>query len=350
MPIAIELTDAGYKLRKRYAEPLLPAERALSFPESAGDFFSTGVTTTDEFASVLDGDPVLLTFDDFTINAGHLVRPSNRCRGLYIHIRGNLTVNGRLSMTARGANVPGKFVGIDHENKIVYFHSSDIFTPEGIPFIGPAGGLITAYPASGSRVNGNAGVNGACGGGGSGARYIGGGGSGNAGRGNAGTSFSGGAGGGGLNRYGNSGNAQDGAINGGKGGNGVASDTDGGRYGRTAGGGAGNPGGTHGKILSSGTGGTAGGTGTGGLMILFVDGDILIGSAGTIESNGIAGGNGSGGTYKVGGGGSGGGAIHIFHKGMINDISKIVTNGGNGGTGNIVGGKGGNGTVNIVQV
>ena len=352
MPLTIEMLEAAPILKEDYNVHLIEgAEATFEFPATLGDFTTTGVVTTDEPTSVIDGDPVVRTYTNMTIQSGHIFRPSNRCKGLFLYILGNLVVNGQLTMTARGANVPGKYVGMDYNNNTIYFNNTDIFSEHDIPVIAPAGGGITAYPAHSSRVNGNPGINGACGGGGSGGKWTSGGGSGNAGRGQAGTSFSGGAGGGALNVYARANNAQDGAINGGKGGNGLANDTDSGTYGRTAGGGAGNPGGTHGKYLSSGTGGSSGGNGTGGLIILFVKGTITIGPSGIISADGVAGGNATAGSQRIGGGGSGGGAIHIFHKGTYTKFGTIRADGGAGGTGYATpGGNGGNGTINIVQI
>lgn len=357
MPLLIELREAGTKLRQKYSTPLLPAEQIFSFPTSTGDFVSTGVTSTDEFASVLDGDPVVRTFDNFTINTGHIVRPSNRCKGLFICVKGDLIVNGRLSMSSRGASAPGKYVGIDPLIRTVYFDTVDKFTEhDNIFCIHPDGGIGGArVSATSSGINvhryttgnsGAAGTNGACGGGGSGGAYASHGGTVQSGAGAAGTSFSGGAGGGGCGNDQSSVSGYAGTINGGPGGAGRIARFSGATTPRGVGGGAGNPGGV--RASTNGGSAEAGQTGTGGLMILFVLGDIVIGPNGAIESNGANGGYG----ISMGGGGSGAGAIHIFHRGTLNDITKILVNGGLGGscTAGYFGGKGGDGTVNIVQV
>jgi hypothetical protein len=334
MPICVLLEEAATKLKNVYQWG--PPEKTIVFPDSAGNFVSTGVVATDEFVSVLDGDPVVKCFDNMTINAGHIVRPTNRCKGMFIRVLGNLIVNGQLTMTARGAKGPGKFVGIAHQDEIIYFNPTDIY-PKNPRFtvIDRLGGARRTSPNS----PGSPGVNGACGGGGCGSVETAYGAS--RGLGGEGTSFSGGPGGGGSPRAA----AGDGAIEGGAGGAGV------GWYSGTrwwsAGGGAGNPGGA-----GNGTGGTAGGNGTGGLIILFVHGNIIFGANGKIISGGTQGGAG----YDSGGG-SGGGAIHIFHKGSLGEPAKISCPGGAPGTPVATGGyngtpgfAGGAGSVNIVQI
>ena len=285
----------------------VPHDQEFAFPSSLGNFSSTGNTTHDQFTSILDGDPVVLTYNNFTINAGHTVTTTNRCKGLYLNILGDLTVNGTLSMTARGAKSAGKYIIIDKDNKRVYYNSSldPSFDYSPYEIIGAIGGL--AHTAR--NLNGNPGVNGACGGGGCG--HVGS--ASNCGFGGNGTSFSGGAGGGGKP-------SQSASLSGNGGANGGAGGAAATHGSYKVGGGAGNPGG------SKTNGGTNGQDGTGGLMILFVKGNITIGTNGSIQSNGSRGGNG----YAAGGG-SGAGAIHIFHRGSINDSSKITVTGGAGG-------------------
>ena len=60
---------------------------------------SDGALTTSgniSFGSVQDGDVVVKQFTNFTINAGHTVTTSNRCRGLVIYVNGDCTINGTL--------------------------------------------------------------------------------------------------------------------------------------------------------------------------------------------------------------------------------------------------------------
>ena len=313
MPLLIELPNAGPKLRNNFSNQGF-AESTFRKPDSLGDFNSNGFAINDQFPSTLDGDPVIRTFNNFTVNEGHIVTPINRCKGMYLFVNGDLTINGTLSMTARGANAPGKFIGIDPDREFIYFNEEDIFSQYKLPVIGKEGGL--------GRLGspGLDGTNGACGAGG------GGNGLGNAPTfGASGTSFSGGSGGGGAT------SSQWGIKVGYNpepdGGAGGASKYVGGVNPGYGGGGAGNPGGT---------GNQNGQNGTGGLMLLFVKGNIIFGPNGKIVSKGMNGGDGKPGiennTYNSGGGGaSGGGAIHLFSKSTDIDISKIDVSGGLGG-------------------
>jgi hypothetical protein len=354
MPISIELADAGSKLRKNYNKEVI-AGTEFKFPTPMEDFFSTGVTTTDEFESTVDGDPVVLSFKNMTINAGHIVRPTNRCKGMFIYVEGDLIVNGQLTMTARGAAGAGMFVGIDPEVG-VYINSEDTFTEHDLVVISPNGGnggsrrsigsgSETSYGADGYP--GYVGTNGACGGGGGGGVAHQNSGSSTSGSGSAGTSFSGGAGGGGAASAGVTITAENGALDGGAGGNARAATINTSTKRRACGGGAGNPGGAFQRAAPVEYLAQNGGTGAGGLIILVVKGNIILGTSGKISSDGVVGGAG----HNAGGGGSGGGAIHIFHKGTINDLTKITATGGNGGgsTGGSIpyarGGKGGNGFI-----
>jgi hypothetical protein len=318
--ITAQMTDDYY---------YFPVEQTFEFPSTAGDFVSTGVTANDEFISELDGDPVVRTYNNFTINEGHLVRPTNRCKGLYLNILGDCIINGTLSMSARGAHAVGKYVGIDYRQPTIYFNETNIFIDK-MPFILKDGGGA----GTSAGANGQIAQNGiSCGGGGAGANATGG-----SSAGSAGTSFSGGSGGGSRNRtsstYGTSYSVAQ--ANGGRGGlyfNG---------YGLTQtreGGGAGNPGGGAGYGP-----GSVGQSGTGGLLILIVHGNLTLGSAGRIVSDGANGGAGEG--SRSGGGSSGGGCIDIYHKGVIENNGTIRANGGVRVTG---GGAGGAGSIRITK-
>ena len=231
---------------------------------------------------------------NLTINSGVTLTPQARKRGMFMYVDGALTVNGTISMTARGAaNVAG--------DRILVL--ADSGTSYEIPAVGGAGGTTTSYV-------GGMGIEGGTGGGGSGSYY-------NAGA--AGTSYSGGSAGGG--RLGSAGSPY-----GGPGGNGTTSYAAGG-------GGAGNPGGI-----------PNGGTGTGGLLIIYAK-SIVVGSTGTIQSNGSNGG-GSGDRYV--GGGSGGGSVNIFYQNDFVNNGTVTASGGLGGSSQSVY-AGGAGTVRMIN-
>ncbi|MDD4409893.1 MAG: hypothetical protein PHW52_04570, partial [Candidatus Pacebacteria bacterium] len=224
---------------------------------------------------------------NLTINSGVTLTPQVRKRGMFLYVDDTLTLNGIISMTARGAaNVAGDRILI----------LTDGGTSYEIPAVGNSGG------------------NGQTGAGGAGAWY--------GGAGAAGTSYSGGSGGGG-----DRGGA--GAANGGAGGKGTGNGT----------GGAGNPGGSG---ISSGA------NGTGGLLIVYAK-TIIVSSTGSIKSSGSSGGS-AGGSQSNGGGGSGGGSINIFYQNTFTNSGSIAANGGSGGSAGRNGSSGGVGTVRSYQV
>ena len=231
--------------------------------------------------SVVDGDPVIFVVDgDYTVPAGTTLTPTNRCKGLYMFINGTLTINGTISMTARGANAEGKFVHVN-KRQILFFKDSlrSITFPDNSVYLNAA---TPTPPVIKNNSHGQANViNGqtirCSGSGGYGSsRYSG----------QAvglqycipgnGTSFSGGSGSGGVGIPTETGQRPNilnaGAPNGGAGGAGQHSNTGIPRY---ASGGAGNPGGTSSSY--------AGANGTGGLLIIIAKSII---NNGIIESNG----------------------------------------------------------------
>mgnify|MGYP000889103228 CR=1 FL=1 len=358
MPLMIERPDAAAPLAGYY-DDLIEAEQEFYIPAATENFVSTGILANDEFTSVLDGDPVIRSFKNMTINENHIVRPTNRCKGMFIYVEGDLVVNGTLSMTARGAKAEGKYVGIDPHTKEIHFANSNIYSEYPhvvvIPKQGGSGGISVVATTPGINTFkgtlGNGGENatvGACGGGGSGGAYSSHGGTVRSGAGSAGTSFSGGAGGGGCTNDQVSVTGYNGAVEGGAGGAGRILRFSGASTARGAGGGAGNPGGA-GAATNGGT-GLAGSTGSGGLMILFVKGNIVFGTEGKIESKGTPGGRGS----SASGGSSGGGTICIFHKGIVGNPEKISVAGGektaSGAGYNADGGSGGVGTLRLISM
>lgn len=341
-----------------------------------GNWFGDGsdgdvtISADTEVSNVQDGDMVVSNFGSLTIDAGAIYTLANRCRGWIIYCQGDCTINGVLSMTARGCHanpadsgatsetpvapgdgnaVPSVGVSIrrlasgetDTHNATDLFHGcgSDVVASElNQPVVEGNGRVVQIPRAGGSGGPGGQSTNGSSGG--TSANGTGGGGGGGsagqlAGSGSAGTCFSGGSGGGGAGGTGST----NGTAYGGQGGLGGDSGTP-----RASGGGAGNPGG-NGAL--SGVGNRAdykGDDGTGGLLILIVRGHLL--GSGKLESRGGQGG--PDGVLNIGGGGSGGGVIVIMHGG--DNTSTIATDvtGGDGGDGAYStgdGGKGGDGTV-----
>ena len=253
-------------------------------------------TSTNLGSDTADSRMLVVRYNgDVLIDAGATITPTTRKRGMFMYVDGALTVNGTISMTARGAaNVPG--------DRIL------ILTDSGTSY---------EIPAVGGAANGGVGINGATGGGAKGGGV--------GGDGTSGTSYSGGSGGGG----GCSGSASwvgfAAAMNGGPGGSGITGTC-------STGGGAGNPGGG---------GAVVGGAGTGGLLIIYAK-TVSISSTGSINANGVSGGV----VGTVTGGGSGGGSVNIFYQNDIINNGVITSNGGLGGSN----GNGGVGTVRINQI
>lgn len=263
---------------------------------------------------------------NLTIDEGVTVTPTARKLGLLLLVDGALTVNGILDMTERGANHSDDG-GSDLEAFDIRIYEISDETDNILPAVGADGAASRSNRGHG--LHGSAGVDGQTGGGGSGAKgtddnnY--------AGAGADGTSFSGGPGGGSA-RGGYPAYAQDGGPRGGPGGDSA---------GASSSAGSGNPGGV--GVTKNGL------DGTGGILILVVQGNVTIGSNGIIRANGTEGGGEAG--AMVGGGGTGGGSITLCHAGTYTNNGTLQANGGPIGNGtNRNGGAGGAGSVRTVDI
>lgn len=290
-------------------------------------------SSIDWFTNSADSIASLICVDgDLTINTGVLFRPTQRKLFTCIYVAGNLTVTGGISMSARGANTSALAVQTA-DIRIINGTYSGVVNPQ-VPSSGGAGG--SGVNGTGDGVLGVSGLNGSTGGGGGAGAYVG-----NSGSGSQGSSFSGGSGGGGSNSGAGNHNA---TAFGGIGGTGR--NVNGGNQ---SSGGTGNPGGpsidNNGNVNPAAT----GNTGTGGTLIIFVEGSLV--GSGTIGCDGV---NGLVFNSVIGpGGGSGGGSLTII---CNNDASTTTrtAQGGNGGIGfpsppyNQLGGAGGNGSVRLL--
>lgn len=325
----------------------------LSSASSFGNYFGSGadgdvtISSNTNITATQDGDMIVKNYNSLTINSSCTLTTDNRCKGLLVYVKGNCTINGTLTMTARGAYADPVSAGVSSTGLRIIrrksgstetLSASDLAgcgsaatTAESnqgsisgngaiytIPRTGAAGG---AQAGPGGDLPGNAGSSGTGG-------QTGGGGSGGAntgvhsGAGGDGTCFSGGVGSGGTII-----NQSDASDIGGPGGDGSS--------GYNTGGGAGNPGGT------GYNGGSNGGAGSGGILILIVGGNLTIGASGVISANGVAGGAG---TY--GGGGSGGGSIIALYAGTLSNSGSLTATAGAGGSSAYrAGGAGGAGSV-----
>lgn len=278
---------------------------------------------------------------DLTIDSGQIFQPSKRKLFTCIYVDGNLTVNGEISMTGRGANhstTGSNIAPVDI--KLADGTYSGVENPI-VPASGGNGGLGGVDPdgswyASGKGITGGSGSNGGTGGGGGGAHYLpwySGGSRPRGGDGSAGTSFSGGCGGGSVYSIAGLPNI-DASINGGLGGYTYNYWTN---FPPSAG--AGNPTGNAVRGARSNGGGTVFfpvNNGTGGTLIIFVSGEYS--GSGSVTSKGICDDrdniDADPSTGK--GSGSGGGSITIFSSidnGPIPVASGALGETGDGGLG-----------------
>jgi hypothetical protein len=354
-----------------------------------------------------DADMLLKQYTDLTISAGNTFTVNQPCRGLFIYVSGNCTINGTLHMNNKGAAADPTASGGSDSSAVgasglqlglVTTGGSSSFTNDGSGFAGCGSVVKTALanqanlssngtiftisrdggagdtgatgpdPGAGemTRTSGAAGTAGATGattistgGGGSGATWQHAGNSqGTGGSGGKGGCFGGGSGGGGA--ISGSGSAVTGgaaADYGGAGGGGNKTNTlTNYNYGAT--GGAGNPGGVAVKFTgaSGATTATPVDQGGGGNLWLIVKGNLTIGAAGKIQANGGDGGYIVSGDANRGadGGCSGGGAVFAFCAGTFSNSGTIEAEGGQGvnddgqashTTANGYGGKGADGGV-----
>ncbi|MGB1271922.1 MAG: hypothetical protein ACPG5T_07610 [Endozoicomonas sp.] len=331
---------------KRYVDDSTPFKNYFG-DGSDGDLDTVGDVT---YTIAQDAGPVIKQYNNVIINAGHTVTTNNRCKGLIVYVAGNLTINGTVSMTGKGASAVGADVDIKRYGEGIQVGDDAVVSTEAsqvavdlVTYRFPASGASGGVGVSGvAGNNGSAGTDGQTGGGGSGGGGSLGGGT--SGAGAAGTSFSGGSGGGAWSSNGAGGTAGSGGSDGGAGGNALGS---GGSY--AAGGGAGNDGGTGlGTIAEDGD------DGTGGLILFLVKGTVSIWATGVIEADGADGGGVTsvGSAENAGGGGSGGGAIRILHGSSYTNSGTVRVNGGAGGSGNGItaGGNGGAGSIITSQI
>jgi len=345
-----------------------PSNVIYPTPLKTGSYFYEA--TVQNKSGSYDGDGVLLQYSSLTIAANYVLTTDQPCRCMMVLVNGDCTINGSLSMTARGANKNPTTSGGANSGGIILpvkpsgsSGLSQSLSP-GADFTG-FGTAIEAieseFPSSGTgallnipRLGMPASSTNDSGEGntwrmhngddadnytvtsswGTRATDVGKTGEGGAGMtknavatGGAGGCFSGGSGSGG--RYGpSSGGASTANGFGGAGTNGNNTGD------WSCSGGAGNPGGSE-------TGGSYvavdGGDGVGGTLILLVQGNLTIGSGGGIYARGVGGGSGSGGN-SMRGGSSGGGTMIVGYAGTLSNSGTVDAEGGqistadNGGT------------------
>ena len=330
-----------------------------------------------------DGDMVIKQYSALTISAGHTMTVDQPCRGMFIYVDGDCTINGTLSMTNKGAAADPTTSGGSDSSAVGAsglqlglrtISGSSSFTNDGSGFAGcgtavkaaianqgnlSSNGTIFAISRDGgagdsgatgpdpgpgnvtqqSGAIGGAGATGAAtistGGGGSGATWQHANNSqGTGGPGGKGGCFGGGSGGGAaISGGGPQTTGGTGAAYGGAGGSGSQVGLTNYNYG--ASGGAGNPGGV--GVKFSGASGTVADTpenqGGGGNVWLIVAGTLTIGASGSIQANGGNGGfivHPPNSNYGGNGGCSGGGAVFAFSGDTFSNSGTIEATGGLG--------------------
>ena len=323
-----------------------------------------------------DGDMVVKQYTSMTIDAGDTVTVDHPCRGMFILVQGDCTINGTLSILGKGAGTnPGSANASDNNPvsgsglKFGFLKtgSSESLTQANTLLNGcgndarsvianfenlSSNGIIKTISQQGQNGgagrsgvgegnNGSSGSNSgntlSSGGGGGGGSY-----NATSGAGSYGSCFVGGSGGGGADNTATAFNATS---------FGRAGGNSNGHGGDTSTGGAGNPNGTNSSpsIRANDTSPNGGG----GLIVLVVGGNLTIGSGGKITAEGQAvdtsqrGAPGSGGS-------SGGGCILLAHRGTYSNSGTVTDDGGsyvNAGFGyGGQGGDGGNGSVHTVKI
>ena len=409
-PVAGEANRGGYTSRYMFVERVYdPHNVKLSDSFGGLNYFgdgSNGAVTLTSNTSIAptstngayDGDMVVLNYESLTINSGVTLTTTQPTRGLLIYVQGDCTINGTISMTARGAAANPTVAGASDGNavstaglRLPFITAAGTSTLESSPaLLDGCGNVARGAAALHPSISGNGsvltiprvgatgaaavgcgtgyarnfpanGTNGQTGGGGGGGRSTGGMYAGVQ-RGGVGSCFSGGAGSGGSAHAGAnncSSPGEQGADYGGRGGRGTGYTGSGSGNGHTAGGGAGNPGGggsgTVGGANGFGVGnarpvGNTGGSGTGGLIILVVGGTLRINAGGALRAQGSNGGNKSRNEDGSGGGGSGGGSINLVYRDGYVNSGTISVAGGGGGSGNAPGSPGGTGSIQTLQV
>jgi hypothetical protein len=338
-----------------------------------------------------DGDMFVAQYTSLTISSGDTMTVDQPCRGLFVFVKGDCTIDGTLSMSNKGGNSNPTSSGGSDSNAVptngiqlglFTDGGSDSFTNDGTGFdgcgtairsalanqddlssdgtvltiskTGASGGAsytssstedFLAYTGNNGSDGTTGGVTLSTGGGGAGGTCRGGSNPGQnaiSGGGGTGGAFSGGAGGGGGATH-NWAGTRTGGTGGNYGGAGGAASVAGHP---DMGGGAGNPGG------SGASGGGTGASGSGGILWLLVKGDLTIGGSGSIEADGTDGGTGSG-NPGVGGGGTGGGCVFVAYAGTLSNSGTITAARGDRGSGGVYTGSGSNGGaggVHTIQV
>lgn len=288
----------------------------------AGNTTISSFTASDWFTGTEDtASAWIIVNGNLTINGGQTFTPSVRKLFTVLYVTGDLTVNGSISMTARGANHSGTGNSGGYTAPVDIRIGTGTFSAVTNPQIPATGGAGGVRRSTNGANPGGTGINGGTGGGGSGAVSFAPPTVGQSGAGAAGTCFSGGGGGGSIYNSGTSQTAGDAVANGGRGGDGTLIQGN-----QISIGGGGNPGGS-GYYFQNQDSRTDGQSGTGGVLIVICAGSLS--GSGLIQANGVNGTN-----FGVTGTGSGGGSITVlFGTNPSGAVTLQASGGGNCGSG-----------------
>ena len=143
--------------------------------QSAITWFGTGAnkvlntTSSVTFTSTTDGDPIVRHYEKLIVNAGHTLTVSNRCKGLVFYVNGDCTINGTVTMTAKGAKATGSYAHYVYQAKNYYGNFIPQYVFHGVAKIfgsGSGGGAASTNGLSagdGYTGGGGGGYNGAAG-------------------------------------------------------------------------------------------------------------------------------------------------------------------------------------------
>ena len=143
--------------------------------QSAITWFGTGAnkvlntTSSVTFTSTTDGDPIVRHYEKLIVNAGHTLTVSNRCKGLVFYVNGDCTINGTVTMTAKGAKATGSYAHYVYQAKNYHGNFIPQYVFQGVAKIfgsGSGGGAASTNGLSagdGYTGGGGGGYNGAAG-------------------------------------------------------------------------------------------------------------------------------------------------------------------------------------------
>ena len=97
--------DAGSSTNENVSGGYVNGSTGNYYGDSSDGSLSTAGNVTHTVANKsgsYDGDMVIKQYSSLTINTGHTMTVDQPCRGMFIYVSGDCTINGTLSMTDKG--------------------------------------------------------------------------------------------------------------------------------------------------------------------------------------------------------------------------------------------------------